>query len=197
MFVSRDSPTYGFHLARVRCNGAASTRNRELHRRRPRCDRPSIRCKVPRAESGLTCRTRERKRYATSSASCSLRVVMACALRSGLRLLPAIRSGTAADVLVYQSPFTPVLPPFDLSSPAFDRAMSNLRARGKRHLLRRGRMRDHRRQPLPGQGPGSPDPASLLIDVRARQLGVFPRVRRAPMPPSPGAHRGGARGRRR
>ena len=89
------------------------------------------------------------------------------------------------DVLVYQSPFTP----FDLSAPAFDRAMSNLRTRGGQLIFFDAADCALIGGTVAGQGPGSADPASLLIDVRGG--GGVPRsALLSPMPASSGAASG-------
>jgi len=91
------------------------------------------------------------------------------------------------DVLVYQSPYTP----FDLSAPAFDRSMSNLRARRGQLIFF-----DATDCALIGSivaGPGQPtaDPASLLVDVRGSTGGVPRSALLSPMPASSGAAPGG------
>jgi len=90
------------------------------------------------------------------------------------------------DVLVYQSPFTP----FDLSAPAFDRAMSNLRTRGGQLIFFDAADCALIGGTVAGQGPGSADPASLLIDVRGGTGGVPRSALLSPMPASSGAASG-------
>ena len=67
------------------------------------------------------------------------------------------------DALTYQS----WMPPFELSSPAFDRAMTNLRARGGQLIFFESSIcaiTGNDPFAAPGQ---QRDPASLLVDVRA------------------------------
>ena len=87
------------------------------------------------------------------------------------------------DALVYQSPFTP----FDLSTPAFDRAMSSLRARGGQLIFFEAADCALIGGTLPGQSQQAVDPASLLIDTRGAPGGVPRSALLSPMPASSGA----------
>lgn len=84
------------------------------------------------------------------------------------------------EVLVYQSS----LPPFDLSAPAFDRSMATLRARRGTLIFFDTLSCAPVGGTVAGPGQPSPDPASLLVDVRAGPAAV---PRGAMLSPVPGA----------
>ena len=70
--------------------------------------------------------------------------------------------------LLYQSPFTP----FDLSAPAFDRAMSNLRARGGQLIFFDAADCALIGGTVAGQGPGRPI-RHRCSSTSGEALGVF------------------------
>ncbi len=86
------------------------------------------------------------------------------------------------DVLIYQSS----RPPFDLSAPAFDRSMTNVRARRGQLIFFDATECALVGSIVVGEGQPPPDPASLLVDVRGG-AGVGPRGGMlAPVPASIG-----------
>lgn len=87
------------------------------------------------------------------------------------------------DVLVYQSS----VPPFDLAAPAFDRSMASLRARRGTFIFFDTTGCARVGGAVAGSGQPSPDPASLLVDVRSGPSTVPRGAMLSPVPASAGA----------